>query len=141
MNTKTFKILATVVLACGLLTAAGPTSQSSDNHQVPVDVVRLINTAEQAQRQQFGKYVTWSDLANSPIFKKVQNEVAPRYHLKGVSLSPGSEVIPHHELRLVPSASGDQYQLSLADKNDCGFALFSDERGLIYVGSVMGCTK
>jgi hypothetical protein len=105
----------------------------------------LINTAEWSSRAKGGKidenvkFLPWDDLLNSPRFKECQSRV--RFtHFNMSSLSPGPEIVPGLELRLVVSSNGKHYNLWLGQKDVmCGFAFYSDERGAIYEGRVIGC--
>jgi hypothetical protein len=57
-----------------------------------------------------------------------------------LTFSASPEIVPGLEVRLVVSPDGNHYNVWLGQaKADCGFAFYSDERGLIYEASVIGC--
>lgn len=122
-----------------------PAVTSRDQRILAVGIVRLINTAEVDCRLKDGKvdenekFLPWDELLNAPCFKQAQSRV--RFtHFNISSLSPGPEIVPGLELRLVVSPDGKHYSLWLGQKGDiCGFAFYSDERGMIYEGKAIGC--
>ncbi len=102
-----------------------------------VNVVRLINTAEMEYRHAQGRYATWAELYRSGSIANGQK----RWPLfSGLQPAAGPEVVPGWTLALIPSADGQTYELSLRNLGDkCQFSFFSDQRGLIYQGQVIGC--
>jgi hypothetical protein len=126
------------------LTATSPAGASNDQARLAVNIIRVINTAEVVDCREKGgnideneKFLTWDELLNAPCFKQAQS------HFRGfneLSLSSGPEIVPGIELRLV--VSGKHYNLWLGQKREvnCGFAFFSDERGVIYEGKAIGCS-
>jgi hypothetical protein len=57
-----------------------------------------------------------------------------------LNLSEGPEVAPGWTLAMIVAADDQSYELSLHNLPDkCGFSFFSDQRGLIYEGNVIGC--
>jgi hypothetical protein len=143
-------ILAAAALACTALamaqSAERPPAVPHDPmvFQAPnavrttgVNVVRLINTAEAEYKSAHGGYATWSELYRSGIISKHEK---PGLMFGNLNLSEGPEVVPGWTLAMIVAADGQSYELSLHNLADkCGFSFFSDERGLIYEGSVIGC--
>ena len=118
-----------------------PSVASKDQKLQAVNIVRLINTAEWSSRAKYGKinehkkFLPWDELLNGPCFKQAQcQSLLTNFNIS--SLSPGPEIVPGLELRLVVSPDGMHYNLWLGQKEatDCGFAFYSDERGVIYRG-------
>lgn len=115
-----------------------------------VNIIRVINTAEVGTcRKQEGKdgslgFKSWTRLVNAPCFKKAQSHFAgSRFAEVGkLSFSAAPEIVPGLVLRLVVSPDGKHYNLWLGQKPDvrCGFAFYSDERGVIYEGRAIGCS-
>ncbi len=62
-------------------------------------------------------------------------------HAGGPLLSTGPEIVPGLELRLVVSPDEKRCNLWLGQTKDidCGFAFYSDKRGVIYEGREIGC--
>jgi hypothetical protein len=135
-----------------VLRAAWQTKASSDASEaskkqkaLAVGIVRTVNTAEYSCRYKDRKldeserFLSWDELLNAPCFGDAQDHFS---QITGSPFSPETEITPGLELRLVVSADGRRYNLSLNQKNDsasCGFAFFSDERGVIYEGRAIGC--
>lgn len=102
-----------------------------------VNAVRLINTAEAEYKSAHGGYATWSELYRSGIITKHEK---PGLMFGNLNLSEGPEVVPGWTLAMIVAADSQSYELSLHNLADkCGFSFFSDQRGLIYEGNVIGC--
>jgi hypothetical protein len=145
---RTAAILVGTILTCATLAVAqaqrpqaqplresyegGAFETIRDSRLVGVNVVRLINTAEVTYKYEHGSFATWDELYRSG---------AIRHSMDGLALASGPEVVPGWALTMIVSHDGKTYQLSLrnlADKQ-CRYSLFSDDSGLIYQGSVIGC--
>ena len=102
-----------------------------------VNVVRLINTAEAEYNSMHSGYATWSELYRSGIIAKHEKQ---GLMFGDLNLSEGPEVVPGWTLAMIVAANGQNYELSLRDlKDKCQFSFFSDQRGVIYEGNVIGC--
>ncbi len=103
-----------------------------------VDVLRIINTAEYDYRRDHGSFAVWPELYASGAIGTVQKKVNQGAAL---SITAGPQVIPSYFLNLLVSRDAASYLVSLreAGTNDCGYSVFSDERGLIYQGTVIDC--
>ena len=109
-----------------------------------VNVVRLINTAELWYNrgtktktetiEAHDRYASWDELNNSGALKTVQGQWTMVQDLQ-VSASP--EVMPGYRLDLLVSADGKSYSLALHDTKDGDglFSVFSDQSGIIFLGS------
>lgn len=128
-------------------TSVSPTSQAVK----AVNIVRAINTAEvgtcrdkSRNLEPNARFRSWADLVNAPCFKKAQSHYSGKRFgdVGSLSLSSGPEIAPGLQLRLVVSRDGKHYNLWLGQKPEahCGFAFFSDERGVIYEGKAIGCS-
>ncbi len=131
-------------------TVTDPPADSKDQAFLAVNIIRVINTAEVVRcRTKEGnidpneKFRSWDELLSAPCFKEAQGlfSAGPFSRVSELSFSPGPEIVPGLELRLVVSGDGNHYNLWLGQKRDvqCGFAFFSDERGVIYEGKAIGC--
>jgi len=127
-----------------------PAVASNDQERQAVDILREINTAEVICRIKDGKidenekFLPWDELLNAPCFKQAQSHF-PRAGFSQVnklSLSSGPEIAPGLELRLVVSPEGKRYNVWLGQKLEvaCGFAFYSDERGVIWECKAIGCS-
>ena len=102
-----------------------------------VNVVRLINTAEAEYKSVHGGYAAWPELYRSGIIAKHEK---PGLMFGNLNLSEGPEVVPGWTLAMIVAADSQSYELSLRNLPDkCQFSFFSDQRGLIYEGNVIGC--
>ena len=102
-----------------------------------VNVVRLINTAEAEYKHAHGGYAAWPELYRSGIIAKHEK---PGLMFGNLNLTEGPEVAPGWTLAMIAAADDQSYELSLHNlKDKCQFSFFSDQRGLIYEGNVIGC--
>ena len=92
--------------------------------------MRAINTAEYATKGRDGKFVHLAELLEHPSMGGVKPNITVS---GGVVTHQGATV------RLAVSSDGTQYQVSVVPGETCGWAAFSDERGLIYTGKVLDC--
>ncbi|HVA16572.1 MAG TPA: hypothetical protein VMV59_02550 [Candidatus Dormibacteraeota bacterium] len=107
--------------------------QPNDARATAVNVVREINTAEVEHSAWHGTYASWNELYSATDEQK---------RWQRLQLSAGPEIVPGWTLSLVASADGKSFELSLRSLADkCGFSFFSDQRGVIYEGSAIGCAK
>jgi hypothetical protein len=125
---------------------ANPAAQTRTEAVRAVNIIRVINTAEVGTCRTKGghidehaKFLSWDELLDASCFKEAQRRFSQASEL---SFSPGPEIVAGLELRLVVSPDGRHYNLWLGQKQEdrCGFAFFSDERGLIYEGRAIGCS-
>lgn len=145
-------ILAAGALACAALTMAQAIKQAppasepyrqlepdaaiiqpNEARATAVNVVREINTAEVEHSAWHGTYASWNELHSARDEQK---------RWQRLQLSAGPEIVPGWTLSLVASADGKSFELSLRNLADkCGFSFFSDQRGVIYEGSAIGCAR
>lgn len=105
---------------------------SRDSRVIGVAAVRTIETAEVEHKAWHGAYASWDELYRAPDEQK---------RWERLHLSAGPEIVPGWELRLVASADGKHFELSLSNASDeCAVSFFSDERGMIYQGVALGCS-
>jgi tetratricopeptide (TPR) repeat protein len=124
-----------------------PSPASRDQKTLAVNIIRQINTAEVIDcRSKYGeidknkRFLSWDELLSAACFKQAQSR-AGSSKITENTLSAGPEIVPGLELRLVVSSDGKHYNLWLGQNQagNCGFAFYSDERGVIYEGRVIGC--
>jgi hypothetical protein len=135
-NMKMFTMFAIAFLAFAVSPASSQPndpSSTNDNQQTAVTLVRAVNTAEQLVKSKTGHFSDKDEILASP---EMQN-AAKRLHFS----QPLNAVPEGYALRLVVSKDSSSYQLSLEEKGDCGTSFFSDERGLIYTGLPIGCSR
>jgi len=132
-----------LALFCGflemILMGAAIPSQANGQADISnanlVNALRLLNTQEYTYQHDKGRFAT-------------QQEMLGFLRTKGIlSKSPIDLENPKpYELTITTSPDGKHYQITLkrsADPNDknavCTTAAFSDDSGLIYLGTVIGC--
>lgn len=112
---------------------APPTSDQQQNRQLAVDIVRIINTAEQYYRTQHDRFATIDELRKSGAFPKSESNSQAA---QALAAAVGPDIGGFY-LRLFTSPDGSQYVLSLHDQKDQAmWSVFSNEKGLIYTGTV-----
>ena len=124
------RIWATLLFLGALATTAFTQSSADPERAAGISLMRFLNTAENAARQQSGKYMELAELINHRMMGGVRAEITTN----------GSVVFYQgRQLRLLLSPDGLQYQATVVPVDACGTAIFSDERGMIYTGKVIGC--
>ena len=153
-DNKEMKISTRLGLAVGILgmcvfTILGVSGEKLRGTEEPqgrtnqaLNTIRLINTAEIYQQHEHGKFASLSDLSSSGVLAKVAKDRPQLSNVySALNLQNQSEMLPGFASDLVVAADGRAYKLSLISKNECGEALFTDQNGLIYCGSALGCAK
>ena len=151
MATKS-KVAALVVLAGLLLALPGLHAQKGspsapdrekERRSLAINLVRAINTAEASYKSKQGAYVNWDTLLGNGDFTDRGTKWAPESFptVAHAMYGPGPEIVPGWKLRLNISKEGKAYDLLLEDVTDpkCGYAVVSDERGLIRQGRAIDC--
>jgi hypothetical protein len=123
------------------LLAQEPKPPSHEERAKAVNLVRLINTAENwydrggaGGIEAHGRYASWDELNDSGVLKTVQGLMPMA---KNLQVSAGPEAMVGYRLDLLVSADGKSYSLALHDTRDGDglFSLFSDQNGIIFLGS------
>jgi hypothetical protein len=120
-----------------------PLDRLREQHNLAINIVRAINAAEANYKKTHGTYATWSTLFTGGDFTdagtKWSSESMPA--VAHAMYGSGPEIVPGWKLRLNLSKDGAAYDLALEDVTDpkCGFAVTSDERGMIRQGRSVDC--
>ena len=144
---------AAVVLLAGILLALpyaqaqkgspGIPDRERERRSLAINLIRAINTAEANYKKNRGVYATWETLLGSGDFTETGTKWAPESFptVAHAMYSRGPEIVPGWKLRLSISKDGNAYDLLLEDVTDpkCGYAVVSDERGLIRQGKAIDC--
>ncbi len=151
MMTK--KKAVAVVLLAGLLQALpsaraqkgspGMPDREREQRSLAINLVRAINTAEANYKIKRGTYATWDTLLGNGDFSENGTKWAPESFptVAHAMYGRGPEIVPGWKLRLNISKKGSAYDLLLEDVTDskCGYAVVSDERGLIRESKTIDC--
>jgi len=124
-------------------------------HQVAISLLRLINTAEVTYHTENGSYTRWQTLLSSypkqfdeflarhsvVNFEFGQPDTVTRHILPGRQFNEPPEILPGWNLRLNVHSDGQGYDLLLRDMTDekCGYAVLTDENGVIRQSRAIGC--
>lgn len=140
-------VFAVALLLVGIsasLLAQEQKSPSHDERAKAVNLMRLINTAELSYNKgtrtknggidAHGRYASWDELNDSGVLKAAQSHMAM---VKNLQISAGPKVIEGYRLDLLVSADGKSYSVALHDTRDGDglFSVFSDQNGIIFLGS------
>lgn len=136
-----------VVVIAGMaviLAASGDRKQNASSERVSqaLNTIRLINTAELTERQEHGRYSSLAQLISTGALSataKNRPQFADLHSLLNMQ-APG-ELSAGFSTDMVLAADGSAYELAFIDKSACGPALFTNQSGLIYQGTVLGCAR
>ncbi len=129
-----------IVLFCGLLgiVLAGAAIPSQGQLEIPteklVGAMRTLNTAEYSYMQENGRFAARDEMLTFLRRKSILS--------KSIDLENPNP----YELAITTTSDGMHYQITLqrpSDMNDkttwCRTAVFSDDRGVIFLGQALGC--
>jgi len=123
--------------------AAGLPDRERERHSLAINIARAINAAETNYKKNHGTYATWDALISSGDFSENGTKWAPETlpTVAHAMYGPGPEIVPGWKLRLQLFKDGTAYDLLLEDVTDpkCGYAVFSDERGMVRQGKSVDC--
>jgi len=129
--------------AQGPKTAPGIPDRERERRSLAVNIVRAINTAEANYKKSNGVYATWDMLLGHGDFSESGTKWAPESFptVAHAMYGPGPEIVPGWKLRLNLSKNGVSYDLILEDVTDpkCGYAVVSDDRGVVRQGKSVDC--
>jgi hypothetical protein len=107
------------------------------------NLVKAINAAEADYRKKHDVYANWDTMVGIGDFSSNGTKWAPAEFPTVVHAlyGNGAEIVPGWRLRLHLSNEGKAYDLLLEDVTDpkCGYAVVTDERGLIRQGKSIDC--
>ena len=120
-------------------------------HQLAISLLRAINTVEATYHSENGSYATWQTLLSS--YRKYFDEFLARHfsvqsHLltsdkaqTRIQFTDPPEILPGWNLRLNVHSDGQGYDLLLTDMRDekCGYAVLTDENGVIRQSKAIDC--
>lgn len=120
-----------------------PSSRENERRSFAANVLRALNAAEADYKSKHGSYATWQSLIGEGSFGESGTKfISEEYPTVAHALyGPGPEIVPGWKLRLNLSNNGKSYDALLEDVTDpkCGYAGFTDERGLVRQGKSIAC--
>ena len=137
-----------IVLLCPSLSWAQKNSTSTaqpeqERRSFAQNLARAINAAEADYFKQHQIYASWDNLMGFGYFSQSGTKwVSPEFPTVAHALyGSGPEIVPGWRLRLHLSNKDKSYDVSIEDVSDlkCGYAVTTDERGLIRQGRALSC--
>lgn len=123
--------------------APAVSDRERERRSLAVNLARAINSAETSYKTKQGAYVNWDTLIGNGDFSEKGTKWASESFptVAHAMYGSGPEIVPGWKLRLLLSKDANRYDLLLEDVTDpqCGYAVFSDERGLIRQGKSIDC--
>jgi hypothetical protein len=147
------------IFAMGVAIPPQVSGQTDIPKEKLVAVLRILNTAEYSYRHENGRFASREELLTFLRTKGLLNQSptdlakpTPRFASQEETKVPVTESTidlenpKPYELTITTSPNGMHYQITLqrpSDMNDkttwCKTAAFSDDRGVIFLGSAIGC--
>lgn len=119
------------------------TDRERERRSFAHNLVKAINAAQTDYRKKHDVYANWDTLIGIGDFSSNGTKWAPADFptVAHALYGNGAEIVPGWRLRLHLSKGDKAYNLLLEDVTDpkCGYAVFSDERGLIRQGKSIDC--
>ncbi len=143
-------LLLILILSCQAASRAqkGSTAMADrerERRSFAQNLVKAINAAEADYRKKHDVYANWDTLLGIGDFSSNGTKWAPAEFptVAHALYGNGAEIVPGWRLRLHLSSGDKAYDLLLEDVTDpkCGYAVFSDERGLIRQGKSLDCSQ
>lgn len=135
-SSRNVRSLITLLLFCALASVSAfgqcgrcdESPEASKARSNAVQVLRLLNTAENSYKARSGRYADLQSLLLSPAFREAQSRFTDA-QVGGTA----AELIPSYRTNFVLSEDGRHYAI-IANSNStaCRTALATDEQGLIF---------
>jgi hypothetical protein len=117
--------------------------REKERRSLAINLVRAINTAESDYKRKHGTYASWDTLLGNGDFSEKGTKWASESFptVAHAMYGRGPEIVPGWKLRLNLSKDGGAYDLLLEDVTDpkCGYAVVSDDRGLVRQSKAIAC--
>jgi hypothetical protein len=118
-------------------------NRDQERRSFAINLVRAINTAETNYKKSHDAFANWETLVGNGDFSESGTKWASESFptVAHALYGRGPEIVPGWKLRLQVAGSGSGYDLLLEDVNDskCGYAVLSDERGLLRQSRFVEC--
>jgi hypothetical protein len=135
-----FGLIVAAILAIALPAQPKLTPEQKGMLLQNVNLVLLLNDAEESARSKQGRYLPFAELVKSGALEAAARGPYARIYSK-LDVKQELEPLPGFELGIVVSGDGSAYKLSLAQKAKCGKVFFSDERKKIFFGQALECPE
>lgn len=123
--------------------SVGVADREREQHSLAIVITRAINAAEANYMQKHETFANWDTLYGNGDFSETGTKWAPESFPTAAHAMYGRarEIVPGWKLRLNVSNNGKSYDLLLEDATDpkCGYAVVSDDRGVIRQSKFVNC--
>jgi hypothetical protein len=121
----------------------GVPDREHERRSFAINLARAINAAEASYKKNHESFASWDNLLGSGDFSESGTKWAGDSFptVAHALYGRGPEIVPGWKLRLLVSSSGNSYDLLLEDVTDpkCGYAVVSDDRGMIRESKLVAC--
>jgi type II secretory pathway pseudopilin PulG len=128
-----FLLIPALTVAAAIAVVAFPRFQNSQSRLSSKDALALVRSLNSRQATFKLSHSTYGSL----------QDVVMLGHLdKSFSITSGdssSATVNDYRVSIVVSSDGLHYQLSMHPDSGCGASFFTNESGVIYQGSALGC--
>jgi hypothetical protein len=127
-------VLAATAVVAAVVTQTPPPSMPREHALL---IMRSINTAQAEILKTEKQYVALPQLVQHAMFTLPELQSVRQ----GATMAPDGGPIPigSYALRVDPSVSGRRYAVSLLGENRCSTSWFSNEGGVVFEGTAIGC--
>lgn len=140
-------LLAAILLSSSFSSAQKPAAVVPDRElqrrSFATQFLHALNAAEQDYKKKHGKFASWQALYGDGYFTTSGTKwVSDDFPTVGHAMyNNAAEVVPGWKLRLSLSNDASAYDALLQDVTDakCGYAVLSDERGVIRQAQFVSC--
>ena len=108
-----------------------PQKDSADERLAAVTLLRAINTAEMAARNDQKRFVGFAELLDSGALDSAGKHYGNAWSKLQLDRTAGGQPLPGWEMHFTVDGNGKSYSLALSEKSSHD-SFFTDERGLIY---------
>jgi hypothetical protein len=137
---KALRVVLCVLIAVVASAQTGG-SLPAPERSLSVNVMRMLNTAQMNYYGDAKHFATWDELRPLIAKWKAEGNKAWAASLTLVNTESNDDPFPGWKLRVMVSPDGKHYSLSLRNNEYCDVNTFSDEVGVIYTGTALGCEK
>lgn len=109
-----------------------------DPRALAVNALRVLNTAEVNHKMKFGRFAAVEEFDASEVDRIRARSFAAA---PAMDLRAGGDAVAGFELRIVVAPDGRHYGISLKEKKTCGVAAFTDDVGVIFLATALGCNE
>lgn len=133
---KRFLLIPILTIAAALAVVAVPRLQESKDQLSSKQALNLVRTIASVEATIKIKRSSYGSIQDAIAFGQSYGD------FKDVAISAAdssSATVKDYRISLVASADGQHFQISMRPISGCGVSFFTNEAGVIYQGSALGC--